>query len=129
MMTYLKKIAFFTAVTVLSAFFAALFVGMIVISQSRISERAQEQYYKQQEQQYVKELRACLAEQGYENSGITLTSVTYADGSLTYTATIHHARIDRLDQAAREELSSRLAQFPTPHDNAPVSHEFLILNP
>lgn len=129
MMTYFKKTAFFIAITILSALVIAFFIGVTVISQSRISERAQKQYDKQQEQQYVKELRTWLAEQGYENSGITLTSVTYADGSLIYTATIHHARIDRLDPAKREELRGQLAQFPTPHDNAPVSHEFLILNP
>lgn len=45
----------------------------------------------------LKEIRNTLEENGYDNSGVTLTKVMDTDGSYTYTALVHHQNIDLED--------------------------------
>ncbi len=126
-MTYIKKTTLFAVTTIILVLIVAFFISATVVCESSIDEQAQRQYQKTLEKEYVEELRGYLAGQGYHNSGVTLTSVTEADGSRTYTATIHHASIDRLDQKERGELQLALAALPSSIED-PVFHEFLTLN-
>ncbi len=126
-MAYIKKTTLFITVTIAFVLIATFCISATVASQSHISERAQDEYRKAQEKEYVTALRSYLAGQGYHNSGITLTSVTDIDGSRTYTATIHHAGIDRLAENKRQDLKIQLADLPTAiEDN--ICHEFLVIN-
>ena len=126
-MTYIKKTTLFAVTTIILVLITAFFISATVVCESSIDEQAQYQYQKNLEKEYVEELRVYLAGRGYHNSGVTLTSVTEADGSRTYTATIHHASIDRLDQTKRGELQLALAALPS-SIGEPVFHEFLTLN-
>ncbi len=126
-MTYMKKTAIFITVTFVFVLIATFCISATVVSQSHISEQAQDEYRKDKEKEYVTALRNYLAQQGYHNSGITLTSVTDADGARTYTATIHHAAIDRFTEKERQDLKIQLAAVPITMQND-IYHEFLIIN-
>ena len=126
-MTYMKKTAIFITVTIVFVLMATFCISATVVSQSHISEQAQDEYGKAREKEYVTALRSYLAQQGYHNSGVTLTSVTDTDGSQTYTATIHHAAIDRLTEKERQDLRIRLEALESTLQNH-IYHEFLILN-
>lgn len=126
-MTYMKKTALFITVTIAFVLMATFCISATVVSQSHISEQAQDEYRKAREKEYVTNLRSYLAQQGYHNSGVTLTSVTDTDGSQTYTATIHHAAIDRLTEKERQDLRIRLEALKTAIQNH-IYHEFLIIN-
>ena len=126
-MTYMKKTALFITVTIVFVMMATFCISATVVSQSHISEQAQDEYRKAKEKEYVIALRSYLAQQGYRNSGITLTSVADADGARIYTAIIHHAAIDRLTEKERRDLKIQLAAVPTTMQNE-IYHEFLIIN-
>lgn len=126
-MTYMKKTALFITVTIAFMLMATFCISATVVSQSHISEQAQEDYRKAQEKEYVTALRSYLAKQGYHNSGVTLTSVTDTDGTRTYTATIHHAAIDCLTEKERQDLKIALAAVSITMQND-IYHEFLIIN-
>lgn len=123
-----KRSVFFVIVTILFVLAGVFFTSATVVSETKISMQAQDNYRKELEKEYVEGLRKFLAHQGYHNSGVTLTSVTDADGIRTYTATVHHAAIDRLTDEKRQELIVMLGELPkTVEDN--ICHEFLITNP
>ena len=126
-MIYMKKTALFITVTIVFVLIATFCISATVVSQSHISEQARDEYRKAKEKEYVTALRSYLAQQGYHNSGITLTSVTDTDGARTYTATIHHAAIDRLTERERQDLKIQLAAVPITMQND-IYHEFLIIN-
>ncbi len=126
-MTYMKKTALFITVTIAFVLITTFCISATVVSQSHISEQAQDEYRKAGEKEYVTALRSYLAQQGYHDSGVTLTSVMYADGVRTYTATIHHAAIDSLTEKERQDLRIRLEALKTTMQNH-IYHEFLITN-
>lgn len=126
-MTYMKKTALFISITIAFVLMATFCISATVVSQSHISEQAQDEYRKAGEKEYVTALRSYLAQQGYYNSGITLTSVTDGDGTRTYKAIIHHAAIDRLTEKERKDLIIQLASIETIIENH-IYHEFLIIN-
>lgn len=127
-MTYLKRTAFYAATAILLAIAAAFLVSTTVISQSNISDKVLMEYEHEQMKQYTKELRTYLADLGYINSGITLTRTTYPNGTNTYTAQIHHSRIEKMNETERETLKLQLTQITPPITDATVYHEFLVLN-
>lgn len=127
-MIYGKRTVLFVTVTILFVLIAAFCVSATVVSQNGISTRVEEKYRKELEKEYIAGLREFLARQGYHNSGVTFTCVTDTDGSRIYTATIHHAAIDRLAENQRQSLKLELADLPTAiEDN--ICHEFLVINP
>lgn len=70
-----------------------------------------EKFYKKMEQDYVMQVREYLNEEGYNNSGVTLTKVFFEDGSREYTLNIHHKRIEKLTDVQREKLKQQLTRF------------------
>ena len=116
-------------ITIVLVLAAALGMGLHAAGKAALNRQEQAQYQKQMEKAYVKELRAFLAEQGYVNSGITLTRTTESDGSFFYKTEIHHQRIDRMEEAEREVLLAELSELPAPVAEAEVFHDFLLLNP
>ena len=113
---------FATVCLILAAAFLA--VGTVK-SQSSLQMRELEQYYLERERELLKATRAYLEEEGYENSGVTLTRVVEENGTRSYTVTIHHAKIDWMDSGAREELKKALSRLTFSDGNCSFSHEFL----
>lgn len=126
-MTQTKKNILFAAVTAILILIAAFCIGATAISQTKISSRAEDNYRKSAEKEYVTELRTRLEAKGYHNSGVTLTSKVDEQGTRTYTATIHHERIDNLKEEAKTLLKLELASISFP-GTCTVRHEFLITN-
>lgn len=114
-----------TAITVLLVMIGTLFLSMAVLSQSREAVREQREYYKALEQEYVKRMSEFLEEQGYANSGITMNRVIEEDGTLQYTVTIHHRRIEQLDDIQREELLSKCQEIEFQEQDCSFCHKFL----
>lgn len=113
------------AITVLLVMIGTLFLSMAVLSQSREAVRQQKEYYKTLEQEYVKRMSEFLKEQGYANSGITMNRMIEEDGTLRYTVTIHHRRIEQLDDIQRRELLSKCQEIEFPEQDCSFYHKFL----
>ena len=128
MRAYLKRTGFIVMMTVILTMIAALCIGITATSKSEITKQEQENYYREQEKEYVKRLRTYLETTGYPDSGVTMTRTTEADGTVTYTTTIHHTRIDRLTPDEQQKLLSEIQTIEIPGNNATVFHKFLTPN-
>lgn len=115
----------FWAATILLVLVAAFFVTATVMSRTSLSRAELEGYYREKEEQFVRDARKYLNAQGYQNSGIMLTRVVEADGSRVYTVTLHHGDFDRLEEAEREALVRELAELEFADENAVFCHKFL----
>lgn len=80
------------------------FVSGTVVSQADGCITVDEQYYQVLEQEYVKEIRGFLEEQGFENSGVNLTMMEDEDGNRSYRVEVYHKGICKLSEEAQEEL-------------------------
>ncbi len=115
----------FWVLTLCLVLVSAFFITGTVLSGSNKDERQLGLYYREQEQQLVRDTRNYLNESGFTNSGVTLTSVI-DNGMREYTITIHHDKIHRMDETEREILKAELATFVFAEENCSFSHEFLV---
>lgn len=83
---------------------AAMCITGSIRSQAADTLRAQEAYYEQLEREYIGQVRSFLAEQGYRNSGVTLSRIVDGEGQRSYKVLIHHGAIVRLEEEALAEL-------------------------
>ncbi len=104
-----------------------------VMGQENLQDREREIWYREQEVRLLEETKAYLSQEGFANCGVTLTRVIDADGEREYTFTIHHNRIDRMDeeerQALREELKAMNPDFGMDcgEERCIFTYEFLTL--
>lgn len=118
-----SNIAFYSITAVL-ILIIVLCIGATVKSESRDETRRMEN--RVQEQQLRNDLRQYLNENGYRNSGVTLTYAVEEDGSPDYTFTIHHKKINGMSETEREALSTELAQACNADGDYSVSYEYLL---
>ena len=118
-----SNIAFYSTTAVL-IFIIVLCIGATVKSESRDETRRMEN--RVQEQQLMSDMRQYLNENGYRNSGVTLTYAVEEDGSCDYTFTIHHKKINGMSETEREALSTELAHACNADGNYSVSYEYLL---
>lgn len=104
---------------------AAFFFTATVMSRSSLDQAELEGYYREKEEQLVRDARRFLNAQGYQNSGVMLTRVVGADGSRVYTVTFHHGDFDGLEDAEREALVRELSELEFADENAVFCHKFL----
>ncbi len=100
--------------------------GITASAREKIAREEQEAYCREQEKLLVREVREYLSEQGYRNSGVTLTRTRFEDGSLEYKLTVHHGKIDNMTEEEREELLEELEAFTFPVENGSFVQEFFI---
>ena len=88
-----------------------IFATMTMTVNATESKRLQHrnEYFKEMEEEYVRELRKELADNGYRNAGITMTKVFYEDGAREYTVRLHHKRMENLTIEEKQDLLDRLA--------------------
>ena len=98
-----KKLVFIL-VTLMLILVSSFFICATVQSQTMGDRCEDEAYYQVLEKAYVKEIRAYLDEQGFENSGVNLTRVLDAHGNREYHITLHHKYLEKLCYAERERL-------------------------
>lgn len=77
------------------------------------------------EKQYLMQVRSVLEEKGYSDCGLMLNYVREPDGVRSYTLTVYHGRIARLEEGQRGEILEALAEVPFAVENSTVSGRFL----
>lgn len=90
---------------------AAMCIAGSIKSQAADTLRAQEAYYEQLEREYIGQVKNFLTEQGYRNSGVTLSRIVDGEGQRRYRVLIHHSAIDRLEEEARAELLEQVSDL------------------
>ena len=120
----MKKIHFFTILILLGV--SIFCTAQTVLSQTPDKAMIeQEEYFNVLEKEYVRSMRRLLAESGYANSGVTMTSIIEADGAREYTVLLHHDRFEQLDEAAKTELISKLDKASFSMEKCTFIHAFL----
>lgn len=99
----------FVMITVLLILVTVFCTTGTVMGMEKGKADVDEKYYRQAEKEYVKEVRSFLKEAGYENSGVTLTKLIYADGTREYTLSVHHKRIGKLSLSEQDALRQTIA--------------------
>ena len=115
----------FVFVTVLFVMISAFCIGQTVSGKEDGEAKEQEAFYREQEKKLLADTRAFLNQEGYYNSGVTLTRVVDSDGSREYTITIHHSRIDRMDDFEKQELKKALEELVFVSKGCSFCHTFL----
>ncbi len=124
-MKTIQRIIWWMTATVLLILICAFAISGTVLSQSREAAKEQHEYYRMLEDEYVKEMRAFLEEQGYAFSGVTMNRVIYEDGSIEYKVMIHHRRISDLDAEQKEALLASCREIKFPVEGCSFRYEFL----
>ena len=114
----------FYVTTVMLILIIVLCVGGTVKSESR--NETQRIETRVQEQQLLTQMRQYLNENGYRNSGVTLSYVADEDGSCDYTFTIHHKKIDAMSEEERENFTLELLQACRSYGEGTFSCEYLL---
>lgn len=78
--------------------------------------------YQIQENTFLKEIRNCMEEEGYYNSGVTLTKIMDTDGSREYKVMVHHSDIDLDDEEKIASIYSLLCQVSFEDENVMVNY-------
>ena len=120
-------------VVVLLAGITIFCVKDTVCGQEKLELAAKEQFYREQEQAVLRDTEELLEQMGYVHCGITLNRVVEGNTNRLYTFTIHHRKIDRMDEEERQVLSEKLRtlteEFPcaSQGDNCEFTYSFFIL--
>ncbi len=125
MMKTAKQISlkiFFTIILVLTI---ALFVSITAVSRDKNDKRAETEYYRAMEQEYVRQVRSFLQAKGYANSGVTMTEVVDEEGNRSYTVTIHHGKIETLSESEQQVLLAGCGELKFADAAMCISHKFL----
>ncbi len=124
-MRILKSLPFTVIFSIVLILVIAFCITGTVNSQSSHISRIEEKYYREMEASYVKEIRALLEAEGYENCGITMTYITDESGTRTYTVTIHHGLIDKLSVEKKQNLLAECGEIAFPDKECGFCHKFL----
>lgn len=113
----------YTVKIVVSAVVAILVLWSICGIKANAAEKADndQMKYQIQENHFVKEIRNCMEEQGYYNSGITLTKLMDIDGSREYKVMVHHSYIDLEDDAEVTNIKEMLGNINFNAENITVN--------
>lgn len=114
----------FMAATVMLVLVAALSIAGTVMCRTRPDHTELEGYYLEKEAQLVKDTMAYLDGHGFTNGGVMLTRVVDGDGSRTYTVTVHHRRIGKMDETGQEDLARELAALAFEESGSAVTFLF-----
>ena len=103
-----KKGYGFIVVTLVLIFFIAFCVVGTVHGQEDIRRAEKELWYRERETTLLTDTRQYLNEAGFRDSGVTLSRTVDAEGNRSYTFTIHHRKIDCMDENGRQALGEEL---------------------
>lgn len=100
----LVKDMVFVLCTIALVLCLAFFISGTVQSQKDGGVTVDEDAYQVLEEQYVEEIRDYLEEQGFRNSGVTLTRTVEKDGERVYEVALHHKNLYKLSDKEQEAL-------------------------
>ena len=124
-MRNLKSLPLSILFSVILVLVIAFCISGTVVSQSGHSREVEEKYYDELEAEYLAELKLFLEEEGYRNSGVTMTRVIDECGDRSYTVTIHHKLINRLSLPEKEQLAKLCGEIVFADAGCVFSHNFL----
>lgn len=113
----------FWAVTIILVIVTAFCCVGTVMSRTDFSRAELEKFYREWEKQLTDDITEYLGQQGYENSGVTLTRVVDGGGR-QYTFSIHHREIMELDDAGRKKLGENLSHLLPEDEKCTFSMNF-----
>ncbi len=116
----------FAVVTMVLVLFTGFCCTGAAMSRTNLSVQEIEGYYREKEQELVEGVRAFLEERGFSNSGVMLTRVVDTDGSRQYTLTVHHGRINRMDETDRQNLLKELEKIVFDDEDSVFEHKFFV---
>lgn len=116
----------FMAVTIFLVIVTAFLTVMTLRSRCASDGGESESYYETKEKEMVRRTSAFLQQSGYQNSGVALTRIVDKEGNRQYTMTIHHGKIDKMDEEERENLRRKLSGLTFSSENCSFSHTFLV---
>ena len=122
----LKNAVVYVVVIIVSVTVVSLCINQTAFSRGQIARSEMEGYYQTLEKETVRQVRTYLDEKGFINSGVTLTRMVDEEANRYYTLTVHHGKIDKMDEKERESLGKDLEQFYFAADNCTFCHEFLV---
>lgn len=104
----MKRMGLFLAAVLL----LVLGIGMTAKAASLKDETSgfSREQYRAMEEEYVNEVRLILLEKGCKNAGITLTYISDAEGNREYTVTVHHARMEKMENQELLLLQARMQE-------------------
>ena len=103
---------------------AAFFLFSITVKGNRSDDNSVwNEYYAPLEDAYVAEVREYLNDNGYVNSGVTLTHTTDEELNRVYTLSIHHRRLEGCSEERREEISGVLKSMGFEDDRCVIRVE------
>ena len=108
----------FWLVTVLLILVSALSFAGTVMSRTDFDAAEMEGYYREQEKNLERQVRAYIEEQGFENSGIMLTRVIDVDGSREYTIRVHHRELSGMSEEECGRLEEELQKLNFQDENS-----------
>jgi len=106
-----------------------LFSSLTVMGQESKKLHVCNEYYHELKEEYVQNVRDELEKKGYRNCGVTVCETLEADGDRTYTVTIHHKRIDKMDSREQMELLQELGQLPFGDSQCKIERKILSYAP
>lgn len=124
-MRKLRGLSFTVLFSAMLILVIAFCISETVLSQSNHARQMEEKYYDELEEAYLQELKLFLAEEGYKNSGVTMTRMVDKDGVRSYTVTIHHKLIDKMSEGEKRELTKACGQIAFADEDSVFCHKFL----
>ena len=98
----------FGMITALFVFIAVFCVSGTVVSKEKADYAQDNERYGQFENAFRESAGRTLEEQGYHNSGLTVTWTREGDSRRSYRVEVHHRRIQELEAGEQEQLTEIL---------------------
>lgn len=108
----------FWLATVLLIMVSVFSFGGTVMSRTDFDAAEMEGYYREQEKNLERQVRAYFEEKGFENSGIMLTRVVDTDGSREYTIRVHHRELSGMSKEECGRLEEELQKLNFQDENS-----------
>ena len=107
----MKKWFGVSCVVVLGVMILVLCFGVTACARNRMMREERQKEYLAKKEVVVREIRDYLGEQGYQNSGITLTRREYGENEEEYRLLVHHGRMEHLSEEELDMLAETLAGY------------------
>ncbi len=118
----LKSEYVFLGILTLLLITAAFFLFTITVKGNRSDDNSVwNEYYAPMESTYVAEVREYLNDNGFINSGVTLTHTTDSELNREYTLSIHNRRLEGCSEERRDEISGVLRSMGFEDDRCVIS--------
>jgi len=118
-----KKIYFTLSVLLVAVF--TLSMGIRANGSARRMPDITDGYYRQIEKAYIEAVRDKLDSEGYRNAGISMTKIINAEGGFDYLLSVHHKRIDKMNNQSRDELTGIITKDEIEIANSSISVKYI----